>query len=240
MGLKILLSVMLLFPGCIQQNHSKMKSVFGTDDRKTLSNENPFQGVLKVKDANGGTCTAFMVGPRIALSAGHCTEGLKDGGTLSATFHDSALTATTMRLLERASKRFTGYVYDDWAIFVLEGASSAQWFGAISDLAPGDALHLCGYSVDMSGATTTDHCSAREIKNDVIFHDCNMQAGASGGPIFIQGTNGNWIAVGIQSGHVSDSNTAFYPEWTMAKSNLGVKISKSLIDKILLYREKFQ
>lgn len=213
------------------------KAVFGVDERQSLSTANPFDSVAHLDTANGGTCTAFMVGPRIGLTAGHCTEGVANGGTMTMQFRGDYGASVTLRLLERGSSSYTGNVYDDWAIFVLDGGvESNQWLGYADGLSIGDPLHLSGYSADINGASTTDHCSARNISDGIIYHDCDMQGGASGGPIFIS-ANDTWYAVGIQSGHHGNGQSvAHHAEWAMSNSNLGALLTTSMKNRIGQYR----
>lgn len=47
---------------------------FGKDDRTALTNSTgwPWQAIGQVETASGNLCTATLISPRLALTAGHC------------------------------------------------------------------------------------------------------------------------------------------------------------------------
>jgi len=75
------------------------------------------------------------------------------------------------------------------------------------------------------------------VQNAIIYHDCDMQGGASGGPIFVGNGNNQWHAVGIQSGHHAQGQAnPVHAVWSMANSNLGCALGTNLVQTITQYK----
>jgi V8-like Glu-specific endopeptidase len=206
---------------------SEVTSVFGRDSRVSLPDSYTFVGKL------GRGCTAFAVGPRLIITAAHCTFG--DNPLTWTPYRSSEKFSTSLLARGMSSSASTSGLYgaevaNDWAILKLDSKHD-KWIDVSSNLKIDDKIGLLGYSYDLSGATGHNNCLVKKIGNNIIAHDCDMQGGASGGPI-IKRIDGHWLAVGVQSTENCLNNKCHHEEWTLNKSNKGCQLGSEVVEKI--------
>ena len=76
----LLLCSISLFPALVQADDDGMSAkdiktlFFGHDDRKPVSNptDDPWDAIGQLETASGNLCTATLISPNLALTAGHC------------------------------------------------------------------------------------------------------------------------------------------------------------------------
>lgn len=235
-----LLALAVFATGCrTTDSGSETKTVFGTDNRvdwDTASNDEfPFHSVGKLSSG----CTASQVGTQLIITAAHCvwqkdSSGLIPFLTYTPYYRNQAGQTFGVTVLDKGSSQFwTGQNYDDWAILLLDTPTFEQPFrvAPTSWINPvGRKTWVAGFSQDVVGLAVDSQCSTKSTAGGVIFHDCDIKPGASGGPIWIKDDNGERFIIGVQSGEHSDNDGQ---QWTMETSNTGCS-SDMFIDRLKL------
>ncbi len=181
------------------------------DNREPIedSSESPYSLVGRLSGSEG-TCTAFIVSRRAALTAAHCVD--KKGGY-------------TFRYESRGRKKKVRV----FRIVFLPGYQKPVGNGAIdsrTDMAvllfkeplflSGEGLTIADkFSVGQAAVALgfpggdeeiSPHCSIRNIKNGAILSDCVTSPGESGGPLLIRNNN-QWEVAGIISSQLNPNDT---------------------------------
>jgi|GEM_PF-2560413 len=231
----IYLSPLLVIVCCHRNSHdNKFDAIFGKDGRAQIPESYTYIGNY------GNICTAFAVAPRLIMTAAHCTFGEQEH---KWTTHGSNQTYSST-LLQRGmaspkgrSKIFFAEVMNDWAILKLDRPVE-RWIEIDTAAKQGDKVAVIGYSEDLSGATGHNGCTIKSIKFNAIGHDCDMRAGASGGPV-LKRINDKWFFVGIQSTENCDGNDCIHEEWTERNSNHAALMTDEIANAIKSYNEIF-
>lgn len=178
------------------QNDSETKNVFGSDNRVALTATGyPWRAIGKVF---GMGCTGTLVAANLVLTAAHCIidPATKKPITTPISFRPNYINGNSADIsgVDHAwwgtndPVKFRGH---DWAILRLTNRLGDKygWLGVRPTTADNfpPQLSFAVYSSDFrSGNTAGVHhnCDTRKRFNNenLIFHDCDMTRGASGGP----------------------------------------------------------
>ena len=193
---------------------SHAANVFGVDDRIAWSAAPgfPLQSVGKLSMG----CTASLVSSRLLLTAAHCLAGFADGTGVSFQPFGANEPQQLATILSRGSSASNPWNAEgsDWAFLLLATPSPYPriqvWaYGrADDDLVVGQPAWLMGYSTDLAEASLARNCAVRDRHDGALYHDCDLQGGASGGPLFIRNATGGLMIVGVQSSHAFCNRTA--------------------------------
>jgi len=203
----------LLLVSCRAHNaDSEAKNVFGQDDRQDWNDASatdafPFQSIGKLDMG----CTGSVVSTRLILTAAHCLASYNVNDTVRFSFHsrEGGEPWIDTKLVARGSSAANPWNAEpnDWALLLLPTPTAHQrfrvWaFGANeSHMVAKQPAWLAGYSADLPDASVATKCAVRQRTGGVLYHDCDLQGGASGGPLYIKNAQGERLIVGVQSSH---------------------------------------
>lgn len=217
---------------------SKVESIFGADNRVEIPKSYSFVGKL------GIGCTGFAISSRLILTAAHCTFSNSELFWIANGTSEKFGTTLLARGMsgsnaDRSGQLYGGEVSSDWALLKLDRPTE-KWLAVSSDAKEGDKVAVLGYSYDLPGATGHNNCQIRSLSHNVISHDCDLQGGASGGPIIKWGGDG-WRVIGVQSTEHCENADCQNDKWTLRNSNrgcfLGSKILEQIQDFQIIYRD---
>lgn len=191
---------------------------FGQDDRQVVdASRYPWSAIGEVHFRGGGSCTAALVAPNVAVTAAHCffTDGRPDSATefLAGRHGDGHVARANV------IRHFVPPAYDeqrhaetneinnlDWAFFVLDRpiGRTAGTLGVhpVTEADLEQAVRGTWYRVSQAGYSwdapdrMTGHIGCRIIgaqDDSTIFHECDTTLGDSGSPIFIEKDGGYYI-----------------------------------------------
>ncbi len=201
---------------------ASVNKIIGTDDRYvvpiTSYTSSPYKMVCRIEvslpNANGGYSsghgTGFMVGPSTVLTACHVVRN-EYGFTRSisvqpAAHHVSGISQliypygvnTNFNTITTGLYYTTNNVDDDWALIDLNSSpgSSTGYFSVSSTTYNNMSVTLYGYHGDYYGEMGYSYGSISDLATSQFRHNCDSQAGSSGGPI----VNSSNKVVGIHHG----------------------------------------
>ena len=204
---------------CAAQASAFEAGVFGEDRRQVInSGQAPWRWIGRILRDGVPVCTAFVIGPRLVMTASHCikrAEGqLRGSYIFSADMGGNRLKGQNFRpyLADWVSwsdhKHVPGqwYYSDDFALLRLkeslpedfgyfnlaENLPSIETTKFISAGYPDHLGRMVHKSVDPS-------CTIHKASAYQLFHDCGITRGNSGGPIFYKNESGGYTAVGVVS-----------------------------------------
>lgn len=174
---------------------------------------------------DGSHCTGVLVGPAVAVTAGHCMYSKRlgrlapasalhfvagwRGGTYLA--HARVLKYEMAPTFDPASKAIRDNAPSDWAVLYLDAPIGHRvgWVG-IAELTPddvaamvrgGETLSQAGYSGDHRHLLTVDAgCRLTGVSGDraVFLHDCQATRGDSGSPL-LRAVGGRYEVLALHS-----------------------------------------
>ena len=188
---------------------------FGPDLR-VRAYERPFEAAVQRLNLEAGWCTAFLIGPEFAITAGHCTRekplrlSLDLGGTFDpGTPVDTSYTSPGFGLVRDLDGDL--YPREDWGLVHLASPMTlpALELASPEDLVIGAPALTVGYpGPQFSGQWRMEdsHCTIRGFEDDSILTDCATATGNSGGPLFVQTKDGQWKVAGVCSTEFADGD----------------------------------
>jgi V8-like Glu-specific endopeptidase len=189
------------------------RGVIGEDDRLRMTNRSyPWSAIGRIigitAEGKGYICTGTLITPNVVLTNAHCVVDFQtnelsqqisfEPNLINGRLRDDADVAKVTQVLPGSD--FDDFSHlpnpDDWALLKLD-KSLGETYGTIAwTPVPIDVLvdnperfALVGYSFDVdNGETASVHmgCSILSEQEGVFYHNCDMQAGSSGGPILGQ------------------------------------------------------
>lgn len=199
--------------------------VFDHDDRTSVTPADlPHSALVGKIYTEEGLCTGSLVGPDLVLTNAHCvltSAGKLTSGSISFVLPDSSHRATHVWW---GTSKPEANRSDDWAFIRLSDRPGDRvgYFG-VANVSLETAkskfgqLNLIGYSFTWKIARVAYHstnCSIRNVaaKRAVVFpwlnywlHDCDMEGGASGAPLYIETADGPMI-IALNSAEMGDGS----------------------------------
>jgi protease YdgD len=176
----------------------------------------PWRAVARLQIPGAGRCTAFLVAPRVVLTAAHCLYVRRAGhfapaqsvhvltGYGAGRFARHAV-ATGYRLAPGYDPRHVPPDFGaDVAVVTLDRAMAAP--GEVLRVAQGEApsaAMLGGYNQDRAEVIEADPACAvlggalDAAGRPLLRHDCAATRGTSGAPLLVR-TQGGWRVAGLQ------------------------------------------
>jgi protease YdgD len=230
---------LLLLVGCGErgQEASGLRNVFGRDDREVADTGKPWSAIGKTDWG----CTATLVGRNLAVTAAHCIMDARTGkpATWVKTFYPD------LRDGKAADEAAIDWVWwgtsrpdddraHDWAILRLTKPLGDKygWYDVYEADVPFYSrigVDLVGYSGDFHGGDTpgVHHaCTIFSMEAGVLYHDCDMTRGASGGPM-LRTVNGRDQIVALNVAELRDGGEVSLnlPGYSYEHANLAVPAS---------------
>ena len=224
----------------------------GADRRIVNARTPPYRAIGKLTGSMA--CTAAIVlHPRIVLTAAHCVTGnmstLGRPGLLFRPAYQGGigLGVFEARIWAMGSAQQLGEqsLHDasrDWAILLLKEKPadirplrlSSYTAGQLKSLRGG--IVLPSYSFDMAKAqalSVDPSCSVRDAMWEVLVHDCEAAAGASGAPLLVR--DDVWYAVvGIHSGAMLVDDGEHRPARPIGNSAISVERFAASLRQLLM------
>ena len=192
------------------------KRIFGVDDRfAMIDREMPWQMIGKLTSSQGH-CSAALVGKDLILTNSHCLVDSNGVAKSQLEFHAQMISGVSFKSAY-VTETFLGTSFYrnnphlDYAFARIHRPLGLELgYFQISPQTDVFALDLtlAGYSGDFfQGRTAGVHQGCNFYgplylrSGEVLSHDCDMNSGASGGPIFIEKDN-QFTIVGVNSAHL--------------------------------------
>lgn len=221
----------------LKEYAKRKRAIIGHDDRYSVHFPSCAIGYLS------SGCTAFLIGPHHAITAGHCVYNCSNGTWTNDNLdlyigQDCSTSGRQMRYVkawtyidaEFCNPNLQKVDYDiAWILYDSEDRAPC-WSGIGWRTAFPFPLRICGYPNDKTGLYKCLYCSwcinAQKRPGDrAIDHTCDTQPGMSGSPIFTLYSSFNRsfeYAVGVhsqfftdKSGNLGTSITEFRFQWSL-------------------------
>lgn len=185
--------------------------VIGENNREAAPVEYPYSAIAKISTKSGRMCTGFLILEKVLATNAHClySEGNIRIENIDITvYFESIQTFYSVKRSYVAKNYLADTMRFDFAFLELDEAAGSilGWLGTKSFTKPmsgENILQLSGYATDMGMGSIKFRqnalCKAvRPSREGLIMHDCDMETGSSGAPLFTR-IEGKFYAIGINS-----------------------------------------
>jgi len=214
----------------LEQQLETLEVVIGQDDRVRITNTKatPWNRIchLKIQTANGKSYlgTGFFIGPRTIVTAGHCVYIHSQGGwakQITVTPGRNETEAPFKSYTATSFRSVKGWVKDksrnyDYGVIILPKSAAipseigAFGFGSYSNQSlMNKKLNTAGYPGDKPSGTMWFHGrNAKAVTASTITYDIDTAGGQSGSAVWVKGSDGKRIVVGIHTNGSLGGNSA--------------------------------
>lgn len=214
----------------LEQQLETLEVVIGQDDRVRITNTKatPWKRIchLKIQTATGKFYlgTGFFIGPRTIVTAGHCVYIHSQGGwaqQITVTPGRNETEAPFKSYMATSFRSVKGWVTDksrnyDYGVIILPKSAvipleiGAFGFGAYSNQSLlNKKLNTAGYPGDKPTGTMWFHGrKAKAVTSRTLTYDIDTAGGQSGSAVWVRGSNGKRIVVGIHTNGALSGNSA--------------------------------
>lgn len=222
-----------------QQSDSNLANTFGRDDRVRL--ETTTLPGLAIGRLETG-CTAVMVGKSLALTAAHCVYDTESKSLKSnLNYLNLAYENGRSKYQVRVSAVWLGTTTpvklrgSDWAVLMLDSpiGDKTGWFGVSSGITEEMfpyTVNLAGYATDKEGGNSPymhANCYIHKVDEaERLLHDCDAATGTSGGPIFIQSTDGPFVVAITAAEFITGDTSMQLDRYSHEYANIAVNTDK--------------
>jgi protease YdgD len=199
---------------------SDLAGIGPSDPRAPVDgNVAPWTAVARLQIPGIDRCTAFLIAPRLAVTAAHCLWGARLGHLMPpqavhvlSGYHSGAYAQQTVVTSYQIGsgydpKRPYATLGSDVAVLTLEstlGSNEPLLSLADRPATASTLVTLGGYSQDRAEIILADqNCRISAAMPDdqgasLLRHTCMATHGTSGAPMLTQNQNGTWTVVGVQ------------------------------------------
>gem|GEM_PF-6246191 len=210
---KMIISILMTL-ACLSALTAKagVNVVIGEDQRGNVPENYPYSAIARVTNKTGKFCTGFMVSTTVLMTNAHCV--LDENNNLYPVtdieiFFQSQKKQFESRKITISKKYFSDKFKYDFAFIEIDEEAGVEsgYFGTRafeSSMTKSENLQLSGYAVDYHNGwelfRQNNLCQAEKPDpNGLIMHNCDMEQGTSGAPLFIKRGEDKFYVVGINS-----------------------------------------
>lgn len=216
-----------------------IRKKIGNDDRQHVAGAGspPYSGILMLsyRTANGAgpmQATAWLVGPQVAITAGHVVWDRARGNNWSSQMRayqgvngspSGVPSATVTGMNTTVGWQTSGQADCDFAVIYLDSAFSGHHF-QFSEFSESDLemmnVNVVGYPVDKPNKLMQHAGQIFDARETLLYYQMDTEGGQSGCPLIYWSTTGDYRVVGIHSGAAA------------GPYNQGVRIADGIFDTL--------
>lgn len=204
----------------LKRRSELVPGVIGADDRRILTDETAFRAVGRLNVAGSGFCTATLVAPDRVLTAAHCLFIKRTGararpdrlhflaGYRKGAYRAHRVVAATVLHPDYAfdAGRSLAGAAADIAVLTLSApippAEATPIPIAEGGFTPGAEVTTVSYARDRAELPSIERgCAILGAQGGALLSSCDVNQGASGGPMLAEGADGAWRLVAVTSGY---------------------------------------
>lgn len=191
--------------GHLQESFAQKATAFRDDSRQELHDRKyPWGAVGILKNPDGGSCTASVVGRNLLLTNAHCVlykdrKEIRKGNYVfyAGYSRGSYVAKTTILHFWVGTTDSRGDTQNDWALLRTQWniGDRVGWLGVrrytaqeLVDISFSTVFYLVGYPSDMTSGEVPyweKNCNFTFTLGETVYHSCSTSSGSSGAPMFI-------------------------------------------------------
>lgn len=165
-------------------------------------------GVVSVyyEDGSVGKGTGFLIGPNDVVTAAHVIAQ-DDVSFFTFRFPNDITKTYTCNVMSIPQEYYDTQASEyDWAVFEIdeEVGYTRGYCGWSTDISVGNTVRVIGYPDDRPNGLWQAGKQVKQLNTHLMSYDVDTQAGQSGSPVILAGTEGT--CVGVHIGHNSTLN----------------------------------
>lgn len=217
----------------------RIRKIIGADDRQHVvaANQPPYSGILMLnyRTANGAgpmLATAWLVGPQVAITAGHVVWDRTRGNNWSKEMRayqgvngttSGVPSANAVGMNTTVGWQTNGQADCDFAVIYLDKAFSGHYF-KFSEFSESDLeimnVNVVGYPYDKPNRLMQHAGQIFDAQATLLYYQMDTEGGHSGCPLIYWSAAGDYRVVGIHSGAAA------------GPYNQGVRIADGVFDTL--------